>query len=280
MSLLKSHRTKSLAFLVPLVILALILLGSGPLFAGQKKAPETPEAWSPHPYVIHPMLTTVVDQLPLALMTYLRSFGKFITIGSGFFYIEGIPGHHIIVDTGAPPTTFKAHGFNAKGVATTEQRLAELGLKPSDIDMVILTHLHFDHCENLKLFKKAKVVVQKSELEGYINAPVSQAVFYTPEFWQGADFMVVDGDVELFPGLWVLYTPGHSVGGQSVLVDTKGGRHIILGLCACDINIQKDMTPGIHTSAYTARNSMMRVKRMADHVITMHDVNSFKQVYR
>jgi glyoxylase-like metal-dependent hydrolase (beta-lactamase superfamily II) len=272
MKALKSH-SKFLFW-----IMAFVLLFSMSLAL---KAEAAEPLYEPHPYAIRPMLTCTVQNLPLSLHTYMRNFGKFVEAAAGFFYIEGISGHHIIVDTGQPATTFKQHGFQATQVATTEERLAELGLKPSDIDMVILTHLHFDHVENLKLFKTAKVVVQKTELQAANNPPISQAGFYDPKFWKGIDFTVVDGDVELFPGLWVLYTPGHSVGTQSVLVDAEGGRYIILGLCCLDVVVEKELVPGIHTNAETAYRSMMKIKNMADRVITVHDTNTFKkEVYK
>jgi glyoxylase-like metal-dependent hydrolase (beta-lactamase superfamily II) len=223
------------------------------------------------------MLTTRVDSFPMALFTYLHNFDKFISIGVGFFYIKGVSGQHIIVDTGSPDITFKAYGFDAKAVATPDERLAELGLKPSDIDMVILTQIHFDHVEYLRLFNNAKVVVQRSELEQ--QAPPSTAGFIIRDFYEGANFVVVDGDVELFPGLWVLHTPGHSMGGQSVLLDTKSGRQIILGLCCGRENVEKKMTPAIHVNLMEARNSLLRVIEMADTVITMHDLKDFSRVY-
>lgn len=236
-----------------------------------------------HPYEIHSKLTCRVESVLMAMFNYLSHWNDFGDIGAGFFYIKGIPRHHVLVDTGCEATRYLSDGFKAKQVASTEERLAEEGLTPDDIDTVIVTHLHGDHVENLHLFKNAKVTVQASELTGAYNPPFHTAAFYVPEYWEDANLAVVDGNVELFPGVWVLHTPGHSAGGQSVLVDAEGGRYIIFGMCCVKANIEEGNVPTIHghgADVITVHDTMKKLHGMADTIITVHDVESFGKVYK
>lgn len=59
--------------------------------------------------------------------------------------------------------------------------LAELGLKPSDIEIVVLSHLHFDHIGNNELFTRARFYVQRDELPQAMRPPRS-SLFYYPEY--------------------------------------------------------------------------------------------------
>jgi N-acyl homoserine lactone hydrolase len=104
--------------------------------------------------------------------------------------------------------------------------LAEHDLSPADVRIVINTHLHFDHCGQNAVFKHAPFYVQRSELE---RARLAKS---TPSEWfdfAGARFELLDGDAEVADGVRVMATPGHTVGHQSVLVDTPDGGAVMIG---------------------------------------------------
>jgi N-acyl homoserine lactone hydrolase len=98
--------------------------------------------------------------------------------------------------------------------------LDELDLTPGDVGLVINTHLHFDHCGQNAVFKHAAFYVQRAELE--------RARVESPKLTDWFDFMnarfeLLDGDAEVLPGLRVITTPGHTIGHQSVLVESDDG---------------------------------------------------------
>lgn len=109
--------------------------------------------------------------------------------------------------------------------------LAAEGLTPDDIDYVVLTHMHFDHADNLDLFPKACVVVQRQELFAAIDPVPSQRIFYwkssianLQERKRPATLRLIDGDVDLLPGIRLLNLPSHTEGMQIVIVTTEKGR--------------------------------------------------------
>jgi N-acyl homoserine lactone hydrolase len=79
---------------------------------------------------------------------------------------------------------------------------------------VINTHLHFDHCGGNRRFAGTPTYVQRAELAA------ARAPDYLEEWvwFDGASYVEVDGDAELFDGVSVLFTPGHSAGHQAVVV--------------------------------------------------------------
>ena len=89
---------------------------------------------------------------------------------------------------------------------------------------VINTHLHFDHCGGNRRFAGLPTYVQRVELETAV------APDYLEEWvrFPGESYVEVDGDAGLFPGVSVLFTPGHSAGHQSVVVETGDGV-VVLG---------------------------------------------------
>lgn len=116
-------------------------------------------------------------------------------------------------------------GFEGLSV---EGALAELGLGPADIDLVVLSHLHADHAggiadrEGRFRFPAAGIVVQAAELDIALRRNARLAAAYdqprlrrlVARLREGA----VDGERELLPGLSVLPTGGHSGGHQVILV--------------------------------------------------------------
>lgn len=105
------------------------------------------------------------------------------------------------------------------------------GLKPADIDTVVLTHSHGDHMICTFLFERSRLVVGEGELEeGRANAWPEYVDAHTVDRVQGVDIVPRDGDgIEIMKGVSVLPTPGHTTGSVSVLVTTGEERVAILG---------------------------------------------------
>jgi N-acyl homoserine lactone hydrolase len=134
-------------------------------------------------------------------------------------FVVTYPGGAVLVDTGVggPQKWLADWRVVNRSVADA---LDELGMTPGDIGLVINTHLHFDHCGQNAVFKHAAFYVQRAELE--------RARRESPRLGDWFDFMnarfeLLDGDAEVLPGLSVLATPGHTVGHQSVLVQSGDG---------------------------------------------------------
>src|SRR5215216_3310262 len=111
------------------------------------------------------------------------------------------------------------------------ERLAERGLTPADIDMVVMTHTHWDHLLNADLFEHAEFVVHTDE-RSYAREPHPND-WATPKYTNAILERlrvkeVREGD-RVAPGLTVIETPGHTVGSISLLVETADGPVCICG---------------------------------------------------
>jgi len=119
----------------------------------------------------------------------------------------------------------------------------------------------------------ARVYVQKAELE-FFRKPHLIDHRYEPELLEGVNVVALEGDAEIADGIRVLLTPGHTPGGQSVVVNTSRGRAVITGFCCNGENFPgrgQVVTPGVHINAIEAYESAVRVREIADILIPLHD---------
>lgn len=146
------------------------------------------------------------------------------------------PDATLLVDTGVPePGDDLIHGPLRQGPDQHSLRaLAAIGVGAGDVDVVINTHLHWDHCANNHLFPNARFYVQREELR-YAAAPlpVHRDIYRVragemPPYVT-VDYHVLDGDADIVPGVSVMLTPGHTPGLQSVVVRAPGGGCVIAG---------------------------------------------------
>ncbi|MHA1506019.1 MAG: N-acyl homoserine lactonase family protein [Candidatus Asgardarchaeia archaeon] len=218
-------------------------------------------------------------KLDKSIMTYLMNVGQPLTCGTYIWYIEG-PKEKIIVDTGCSAELQTSSGFPAEQIASPEEALKKVGLSPEDIDTVILTHLHNDHCADAKKYKNARFIVQKKELEEALNPHPAIAFMFDKRYFEGLNFEVADGEFEVVEGVRVIPTPGHSPGGQSVVVDTASGKVVITGFCCIRENFEPPeairpifpiIIPGIHIDIIKLYESFMRIKEVADVIVPIHD---------
>jgi len=209
--------------------------------------------------------------------------GKVVPMCWFAWYIEGL-GRKILVDTGAIIEQLMAAGFTClRQVQSLEQGLGKVGLEPRDVDLVIQTHLHFDHTGYARKFSKAKFLVQKTELNYHRNPPPLAIDPRTcnKELLDALNWEVVDGDYQIEEGLRVLFTPGHTPGTQSVAVETAKGTAMIVGLCSVDETFlppetSKDnlpvFVPGITNDPLQGYESQLRITKLADIIIPIHEI--------
>ncbi|MDF2647815.1 MAG: N-acyl homoserine lactonase family protein [Paenibacillus sp.] len=128
--------------------------------------------------------------------------------------------------------------INAVEVETPAEVLAKVGLKPEDINKVVLSHLHFDHAGNVDQFPKAHFYLQKSELAGWVSS------LALPErvrdwLWLGVDLnhindlihvaaegrltLIENDKFEITKGIVAHLADGHTFGTQFITVETKKG---------------------------------------------------------
>ncbi len=227
-------------------------------------------------YTIHPLMIGA-KETDQGIMTYLRDYGKTIWMGIYAFLIKG-GGENILVDTGldqfyVPEPVREEHGIEPMEF---EDALDVYGLSPEKIDLIIHTHLHNDHCENDYKCENAKIIVQKMEYDFLLNPhPLDHR--YIPDILDGLDVQTIEGDYEPRDGISLRLTPGHTPGGQSVLVRTSAGVAVIPGFCCNEKNFPASgpaVTPGVHTDALAAYDSAQKVRQMGDFIIPLHSLET------
>jgi len=213
-------------------------------------------------------------------LTYLMNYGKKTWVGIYAWYIEG-GDEHILVDTGVTANFIRSYrGFPTQEIMSFEDALATVGLSPTDIDVVIQTHLHYDHCGNTRMCKNARVIVQEDELEFALSPHLIMAKPYYKPFFEHLKFACVRGRYEVASGIELIPVPGHSPGTQAVSVETAQGKAIISGFCSINENFAPPsevaemwpvLTPGIHTNPMDALDSALMIKELAGILIPQHD---------
>ncbi len=140
-----------------------------------------------------------------------------------YVHVVDHPEARVLVDTGMT----QLH----PAVADMDPRLTPLsrqaGFDVASIDIVVNTHLHFDHCGGNHLFPGKPIYVQRLELDDALNEDD-----YTIREWvdaPGVRYVPVDGALELLPGLRLVPTPGHTRGSQVVVVETGGQPVVVCG---------------------------------------------------
>src|SRR3954471_17731270 len=143
------------------------------------------------------------------------------------------PAGRVLVETGIgerlDDKTRTMRGYEGPWVA---EALRNAGFEPGSVDVVAMSHLHFDHAGGLlaadggRAFPRATIVAQRAEWEIALgDNPRLVASYVQPELRLVADWGAegwADGEREVLPGVSVLPTGGHSAGHQAIVVRAPG----------------------------------------------------------
>lgn len=235
-------------------------------------------------YKIHPIVlgTKVFDK---GMMTYQHDYGKLFTIPIYSWYIEG-GDKKILIDTGEmhPVQSKEREAAIGGKIHTFEEGLAQYGMRPEDIDIVIHTHLHNDHCENDYKCTNARFYIHEKEIHTIKNCHpldfryVEDFIF---EIEENNQIEIVREDMEITPGIQVMHTPIHTPGGLTVFIETEKGKAAITGFCVIQENFDPPVQikamemevipPGTHINTYEAYDTMLKVRDMADLILPLHE---------
>ena len=163
-----------------------------------------------------------------------------ITLSMNSFLIHA-GGKRILVETGAgEKMTAKLRDIYGLDGPFLDDGLRRYGLRPEDVDIVLDTHLHFDHCGGntrvemdkiVPAFPNARYFVQRGEFEHAMNPNERDRASYFPENYAPLEaagmFSLLDGDREIAPGVEVIRLPGHNADMQGVKL-TGGGKTAFL----------------------------------------------------
>lgn len=194
-------------------------------------------------------------------------------------------GHNVLVDSGFYHERFFKE-WKVKDFIKPSDALAGLGVKPEDITDVVLTHMHWDHADGTDLFPKARIWIQKDELEydageawetkdtsgGIDPADVLELVKLNTE---GRVGLVHGDDQEILPGV-ICYTGGrHTYQSQYVGVNTAGGTIV---LASDNMYLYENMEKHVPiaetfdaASNLRAQDRMKRIATRPEWVIPGHD---------
>ncbi len=237
-------------------------------------------------YVIHPIVlgSKVFDK---SMMTYQQNPGTPYVIPIYGWYLEG-GNKRILVDTGEmrPIQSEDREKHLGGRIFTFDDGLAQFGLTPADIDIVVHTHLHQDHCENDYRCTNARIFVHEKELE-HVHDPHPLDYRYLEDYIEDVEEngqleVITENEKEIVPGVRVLLTPIHTEGGLTVLVDTEQGVAAITGFCLIMENFEPPreiramemevIPPGtLCVNPNEAYDTMLKVRDMADILLPVHE---------
>jgi glyoxylase-like metal-dependent hydrolase (beta-lactamase superfamily II) len=170
----------------------------------------------------------------------------------------------------------------------------QIGVRPEDVSLVTLSHLHWDHANGTSAFPNARFALQRRELEfaagrmphnklATLGFQAQDVIALVKLNWEGR-VLLPDGDVEdLIPGLDVHLTPGHTRGTMTVCLDVRKRRVCYASDSVYTYrNIEEDIALGLALDLYQSVESYARIRRLVGDGILIpgHEARIFDEPAR
>jgi N-acyl homoserine lactone hydrolase len=172
----------------------------------------------------------IADVTRVSLGTFVRPAEE---TGTGSPRVETVLGYAartpagvLLLDTGMGEADEETEAWYRPRRIPMGEALAEVGLTPEDIDIVVNCHLHFDHIGANPTFARRPIYCQRREM-----AAAHKPDYTFPDLvdFAGARYELLDGEAQVARGVHIVPTPGHVDGHQSVVLQCDDGTVILAG---------------------------------------------------
>ncbi|CDZ75684.1 Metallo-beta-lactamase superfamily [Peptoniphilus sp. ING2-D1G] len=187
-----------------------------------------------------------------------------VALGWGSIALLQSEEQNILIDTGS--IGIRAHLPNL---------LSKYKLTVKDIDVVLLTHLHFDHAGNVSLFPKAKFIVGEEEWYYAHKQQVKDLYIENGNlfFLSNADLYLIDrnGEIPFLPKIKAMHTPGHTPGSISYIYSEGNINYMFVGDA---VKNRGELVSGrvqMSLNSETSQNSIKKIKQSCDWLLPGHD---------
>lgn len=214
-----------------------------------------------------------------SLFLYLTDPGREIEIAYRLWLLRSQDGV-ILVDTGPPLE--EAHRRGITQVRALGEALGEVGIDPTHIQTIVLTHLHWDHASNAREFPNAIYLAQHAEIEFFRSRqrqhPSIDRFFshhnYLDRLIDENRIRPIHNDEIIAPGLTAVRVGGHTPGSQMLLVETSKGQCVITGdAVPLHRNYIENIPTGIVVDVVDAIAALDRVRALRPAALyTGHDL--------
>jgi N-acyl homoserine lactone hydrolase len=215
------------------------------------------------------------EEVDKGILTFMKDYGRILKVPYHAYLIEA-EDSIILVDTGSsvrwkelhPPSLLSQFPIHIEEHEHLDKLLKSIGFATDDVNYVINTHLHYDHCGNNEMFPKASFLVNEAEL----------AHALAPDWWEAPGYVravfddrkirydTISGEFEVVPGVEIISTPGHTEGHQSVVVKLEKTGILVLTGDAIYIreNLEGPILPGLYVDARSYAQSVRKLKHLTD----------------
>lgn len=186
------------------------------------------------------------------------------------YLIQTSDGKNILIDTGYPTDDAFLARERSKGrsivkMTTAVDQLTALGLTPRDIQYLVCTHFDPDHSGGHDAFRWSELIVQRTHYE-FVHMTENERFALTRPHWDHPDlrYRLIEGDIELVPGVELIETGGHVPGHLAVLVRLPSTGPVLLAIDAAAMKAELDPSTrlennGVDLDPARARESALKL---------------------
>ncbi len=237
--------------------------------------------------------------VPGSEVTWMENWtGRDLLINTIFLIRGG--GKNILVNTGAPQDLTELNnawhdffGFDEAMITRTgdeypQKALERVGLKPEDIDMVIITPIQIYATANITMFPNATICINRRgwiedwcaptyhlHVPRHLRLPREQNDYLQNEGWE--KLCLMDDEHEILRGLSAFWVGGHHRSSIAVKVNTSRGQVIISDCCFTYANIEQDKYLGVMESMPEIHHAYKRIREEADIVLPLYEPEIFER---
>jgi len=233
------------------------------------------------------------QSVPGPQMFYMARWDEWLTADFFFFILRRDDGAVMLIDTGVRDVDeiqpLVVAGVGERGRFRMDMATQNIplllhrnGVDPAQVTHVFLTHLHYDHCSNVRLFPNARFVVSRTGWQRTLDPPhpalVPDVLFPRDVLaylaGEARDRLILTDDEapEVVPGISTFYIGGHTLCSQAICVQTRLGRAVFPGdTIFYYANLEHNHPVGLAVDLARCYRALERVRAEADLVVPPHD---------